>query len=139
MNKVVLSGRLTRDVELRESEGGTKIARFNVAVKRNFKNKEGEYDADFISCVAYRNSAEFVGKYFHKGDGIIVEGRIQTGSYEAKDGVIKYTTDVVVENVEFNGKAKEGSEEVAENAADITSTYDNLDKEVSLKDEDLPF
>ena len=139
MNKVVLSGRLTRDVELRESEGGTKIARFNVAVKRNFKNKEGEYDADFISCVAYRNSAEFVGKYFHKGDGIIVEGRIQTGSYEAKDGVIKYTTDVVVENVEFNGKAKEGSEEVAENAADITSTYDNLDKGVSLKDEDLPF
>lgn len=139
MNKVVLSGRLTRDVELRESEGGTKIARFNVAVSRNYKNKEGKYDADFISCVAYRNTAEFVGKYFHKGDGIIVEGRIQTGSYEAKDGVIKYTTDVVVENVEFNGKAKEGSEEVAENAADITSTYDNLDKEVSLKDEDLPF
>lgn len=138
MNKVVLSGRLTRDVELRESEGGTKIVRFNVAVKRNFKNKEGEYDADFISCVAYRNSAEFVGKYFHKGDGIIVEGRIQTGSYE-KEGTKHYTTDVVVENVEFNGKAKEGSEEVEETAPDITSTYDNLGKGVSLKDEDLPF
>lgn len=85
MNKVVLVGRLTRDVELRENEGGTKIARFNVAVSRNYKNKEGKYDADFISCVAYRNTAEFVEKYFHKGDGIIVEGRIQTGSYE-KDG-----------------------------------------------------
>lgn len=138
MNKVVLVGRLTRDVELRTNDAEIKIARFNVAVSRNYKNKEGKYDADFISCVAYRNTAEFVGKYFHKGDGIIVEGRIQTGSYE-KDGVIKYTTDVVVENVEFNGKAKEDTEEVAENAADITSNYDNLDKEVSLKDEDLPF
>lgn len=138
MNKVVLVGRLTRDVELRENEGGTKIARFNVAVSRNYKNKEGKYDADFISCVAYRNTAEFVEKYFHKGDGIIVEGRIQTGSYE-KDGEKKYITDIVVENVEYNGKAKEGTSEDVENAADITSTYDNLDKEVSLSDEDLPF
>lgn len=141
MNKVVLSGRLTRDVESRESESGTLVARFNVAVSRNYKNKEGNYDADFISCVVYRNTAEFVAKYFHKGDGIIVEGRIQTGSYEAKDGVIKYTTDVIVENVEFNGKAKESaeSEVAAEIPGNITSNYETLDNGVSLSDEDLPF
>lgn len=141
MNKVVLVGRLTRDIEDRSTESGTSVARFNVAVSRNFKNKEGNYDADFISCVAYRSTADFIKKYFKKGDGIIVEGRIQTGSYEAKDGVIKYTTDVVVENVEFNGKAKaeEGSEEVADIPQNITSNYETLDKGVSLSDEDLPF
>lgn len=134
MNKVIISGRLTKDVELRSTESGISVARFTVATNRNFKNKEGEYDADFISCIAYRNSADFISKYFKKGDGIIVDGRIQTGSYDAQDGTKRYTTDVVVENVEFNGtKAKE------ETPQNIKTDYQETNEEIRLTDEDLPF
>lgn len=136
MNKVIISGRLTKDTELRSSESGVSVARFTIATNRNFKNKEGNYDADFISCVAYRNTAEFIKKYFKKGDGIIVDGRIQTGSYDAQDGTKRYTTDVVVENVEFNGsKNTEKSENVPQN---IKSNYES-NEEVKLEDFELPF
>ena len=97
MNKVILIGRLTKDPEIRRSS--ITVARFNLAVDRRFK-REGEATADFISCVAFGKTAEFIEKYIRKGTKICVEGRIQTGSYE-KDGVKHYTTDIVVENVEF--------------------------------------
>lgn len=100
MNKAILIGRFTRDPEVRYTDGGTSIARFTVAVDRRFK-KEGEQQADFISCIAFGKTAEFVEKYFKQGSKIVVEGRIQTGSYTNKDGVKVYTTDVVAENVEF--------------------------------------
>lgn len=135
MNKVIISGRLTKEVELRSSESGVQVARFTIASNRNFKNKEGNYDVDFISCVAYRNTAEFINKYFKKGDGIIVDGRIQTGNYE-KEGTKHYTTDVVVENVEFNGsKNTTKSEDVPQN---IKSNYET-NEEVKLQDFELPF
>ena len=103
MNKVQLVGRLTRDPEIRYSQGenATATARFSVAVNRRFKNAEGNYDADFINCVAFGKSAEFVEKYFKKGMAIGLTGRIQTGSYTNKDGQKVYTTEVVVENSEF--------------------------------------
>lgn len=103
MNKVQLVGRLTRDPEIRYSQGenATATARFSVAVNRRFKNAEGNYDADFINCVAFGKSAEFVEKYFKKGMAIGLTGRIQTGSYTNKDGQKVYTTDVVVEETEF--------------------------------------
>lgn len=142
MNKVIISGRLTKDVECRSNESGLMISRFTVASNRNFKNKDGNYDADFISCVAYRNTAEFVSKYFKKGDGIIVDGRIQTGSYDAQDGTKRYVTDVVVENVEFNGKAKEKNEPEYDGYEE--NTFDSIgteipDKEVKLEEFELPF
>ena len=141
MNKVIISGRLTKDVEFRSTEIGTSVARFTVATNRNFKNKEGNYDADFISCVAYRNSADFIAKYFKKGSGIIVDGRIQTGSYEAQDGTKRYTTDVVVENVEFNGTKKEDTQsepqEEIQIPQNIKSNY--KEEEITLTDADLPF
>lgn len=110
MNKVVLMGRLTKDPEVRYSTGenATAIARFTVAVNRKFKNAEGNYDADFINCVAFGKSAEFIEKYFTKGNMIALSGRIQTGSYTNKDGVRVYTTDVVVEDTEFAGGKNEG-------------------------------
>ncbi len=103
MNKVELVGRLTRDPEVRYTQGenASAIARFSVAVNRRFKNAEGGYDADFINCVAFGKSAEFIEKYFTKGMAIGLTGRIQTGSYTNKDGVKVYTTDVVVEESEF--------------------------------------
>lgn len=94
-------GRLTRDCDVRYTQGAepTAIARFSLAVDRRFK-REGEQTADFISCVAFGKTAEFLEKYGKKGTKFVVEGRIQTGSYE-KDGQKIYTTDVVVEQVEF--------------------------------------
>ena len=104
MNKVILMGRLTRDPEVRYSQGesSTAIARYTLAVDRRFRrNGDGEQNADFIGCVAFGRSAEFAEKYFRQGLKVIVTGRIQTGSYTNKDGQKVYTTDVVVEDQEF--------------------------------------
>lgn len=102
MNKVILMGRLTRDPEVRYSQGekSTATARYSLAVDRKFK-REGEADADFINCVSFGKSAEFAEKYFKQGTKIAVTGRIQSGSYTNKDGQKVYTTDVVVEEQEF--------------------------------------
>lgn len=113
MNKVILMGRLTRDPEVRYSqsaEGSNAVARFTLAVNRNRSVKEGEQNADFISCVAFGKQGEFVEKYLHQGTKICLSGRIQTGSYTNKDGVKVYTTDVVTESIEFaESKASDGN------------------------------
>lgn len=105
MNKVILMGRLTRDPEVRYSNNANgeqlAIARYTLAVDRRTKAQEGQNNADFIRCVGFGRSGEFAEKYFHQGTKIVVEGRIQTGSYQDKDGKTVYTTEVVVENQEF--------------------------------------
>ena len=102
MNKVILMGRLTRDPEVRYSNGekATAVARFTLAVDRRFK-RDGDQNADFISCVAFGKSAEFIEKYFRQGMRVTICGHIQTGSYTNRDGQKVYTTDVVVEEQEF--------------------------------------
>lgn len=102
MNKVILMGRLTRDPEVRYSQGeqATAIARYTLAVDRRFK-RDGDQTADFIGCVAFGKLGEFAEKYLRKGTKVVVTGRIQTGSYTNKDGQKVYTTDVVVEECEF--------------------------------------
>ena len=103
MNKVILMGRLTRDAEIRYSQGENQsaIARFTLAVDRRFRREGAEQTADFISCVAFGKTAEFLERFGRKGTKFVLEGRIQTGSYTNKDGQRVYTTDVVAENVEF--------------------------------------
>lgn len=105
MNKVILVGRLTADPELRQTQNGTASCKFTVAVNRNFKNQNGEYEADFISCMAWKQNAEFVSRYFRKGQMICVEGSLRTGSYQDRNhqDVTHYTTDVLVEHTEFCG------------------------------------
>ena len=103
MNKVILMGRLTRDPEVRYSQGGENplaIARFTLAVDRRFK-RDGEATADFINCVAFGRQAEHAERFYRQGLKIVITGRIQTGSYTNKDGVKVYTTDIVVEEQEF--------------------------------------
>ena len=102
MNKVILMGRLTRDSEVRYSQGeqATAIARYTLAVDRRFK-RDGDQTADFIGCVAFGKLGEFAEKYLRKGTKVVVTGRIQTGSYTNKDGQKVYTTDVVVEEQDF--------------------------------------
>lgn len=102
MNKVILMGRIVRDAEVRYSQGdkSTAVARFSLAVDRKYK-KDEEQTADFINCIAFGKTGEFMEKFGHKGTKFLVEGRIQTGSYTNKDGQKVYTTDVVVEGIEF--------------------------------------
>lgn len=150
MNKVVLMGRLTRDPDIRYSQGekATCIARYTLAVDRRFK-REGEQSADFISCVAFGKSGEFVEKYLHKGTKIAIAGRLQTGSYE-KDGQRIYTTDVVVEEHEFaESKASSSSGSLAAYSspsaasaatpASGTAGYDGFMNIPDGIDEELPF
>ena len=156
MNKIILVGRLTKDPEIRSTSAGFATANFTVAVNRRYKNKEGGYDADFLPCVAFRQTAEFIGKFFKKGSLIGVEGSVQTRSYDAQDGTKRYVTEVNVENVEFVGGKNDTSssssgDEFVDAPADAPiddipeydvpnqDPYENYDKEVSLSDNDLPF
>lgn len=135
MNKVILMGRLTAGPELRYSQGQNgeqmAIARFSVAVDRRFK-KENDASADFPSCVAFGKTADFVGKYFHRGMKIALEGRLQTGSYE-KDGVKHYTTDVIAEAVEFAESKKAAGEA---GAAQPSPGFTEIPTDI---ENDLPF
>ena len=140
MNKVILIGRLVADVETRYTQGNEPIAisRYRLAVDRKFK-REGEQEADFISCVAFGKQGEFAEKYLHKGMKIVVVGRIQTGSYTNKDGQKVYTTDIVVEEHEFC--ERKGT---ANNAEPVPPAMkqENYDQFMNIPDgfqEELPF
>lgn len=129
MNSVQLVGRFTRDPEIKYSNGGATIARFSVAVDRRFA-KEGEQTADFINIVAFGKTAEFIEKYFHKGNRIGIVGRIQTGSYKNKDGATVYTTDVIAESVEFVER-KDGNQPPTDQLpADFMSIPDSIEEEL---------
>lgn len=142
MNKCELVGRLTRDPEVRYSQGenASAIARFSIAVNRRFKNAEGNYEADFINCVAFGKSGEFIEKYFKKGMAIGVTGRIQTGSYTNKDGVKVYTSDVVVEEAEFvESKGANNTSNTSTPANSNAATDNFMDIPDGIDDESLPF
>lgn len=141
MNKVTLIGRLTRDPDVRYTQGEKPmaIARYTLAVDRRYK-KDGEQSADFISCVTFGKQGEFAEKYLRQGTKIAVAGRIQTGSYENKDGNKVYTTDVVVEEHYFVEKKSEGSSPAP--AQTHRSTPASPDEFMQIPDgidEDLPF
>lgn len=146
MNKVILMGRLTRDPDIRYSQGENSlaIARFTLAVDRRFK-REGSNDqtADFISCVAFGKTAEFCERYTHQGTKLVVEGRIQTGSYTNKDGVKVYTTEVFVENVEFaesKNSSSEGNYVPSARPEPINAAGDGfMNIPDGVEDEGLPF
>lgn len=143
MNKVVLMGRLTRDPDVRYSQGETPmaIARYTLAVDRRFRREGNEQTADFISCVSFGKTAEFAEKYYHKGTKICVSGRIQTGSYTNKDGQKVYTTEVVVEEQEF-AESKNANSEGDFAAAPSAPSAPAGDGFINIPDgidEELPF
>ena len=140
MNKVILSGRLTRDAEIRYSQGenASAIARFSIAVNRVYKRNGDEQTADFINCVAFGKTAEFFEKFGRKGVKFEIIGRIQTGSYNNKDGQRVYTTDVVVESAEFaeNKKTSDGSAPAPAPSGAAGDGFMNIPDGI---DEELPF
>lgn len=140
MNKVILSGRLTRDAEIRYSQGenASAIARFSIAVNRVYKRNGDEQTADFINCIAFGKTAEFFEKFGHKGVKFEIIGRIQTGSYTNKDGQRIYTTDVVVESTEF-AESKKTSDSSAPAPAPNNAAGDGFMNIPDGIDEELPF
>ena len=136
MNKVILIGRLTKDPDLRFAAGsGTAVTRFSLAVNRQFK-REGQPEADFINCIAFGKTGEMIAQYLTKGRQLAVTGSIQTGSYEAKDGTKKYTTDILVDSFEFigsgNGAARENS-----NSLTTTIQMDSIEMDLTRQITDL--
>ena len=125
MNKVILAGRLTRDAEIRNADSDKKIARCTLAVNRTYKRENEEQSADFINLVSFKNQADFLEKYGKKGTKFIVTGRIQTGSYE-KDGTRIFTTDVIVEQLEFAESKNSSGIESEEGYAEVPEGFEGL-------------
>lgn len=141
MNKVILMGRLTRDPEVRYSQGSEPmaVARYTLAVDRRGRRDENGQNADFISCVAFARNAEFAEKYFRKGTKIAITGRIQTGSYNDREGRKVYTTDVVIEDQEFaESKSSQngGNTQAPPEQSDAGDGFMNIPDGI---DEELPF
>ena len=158
MNKVLLTGRLTRDPELRSTSSGLEVASFSIAVNRNFKNKEGNVEADFFNVSVFGKQAENVSKYCFKGSQVGVEGRLQSRSYDAQDGTKRYVTDVVADRVEFLSPKKDSNQgyvadnnymdQIPEPPMDVQTKeieipnenpYENFGNEIAITDDDLPF
>lgn len=149
MNKIMLIGRLTKDPELRYTQSGSAVTSFTLAVNRRFQNQNGEREADFINCVAWQKSGEFVANYFKKGQLMALEGRLQVRSYDGNDGQRRWVTEVIAEQIEFVGP-KDSS-----NAGGGRQDYQNtnsgfapsantggglgLGEEIVFDDNDLPF
>lgn len=157
MNKVVLVGRLTRDPEVRVFSNGNPVANFTLAINRNFKNKDGNIDADFIPVAVYGRQSDVIQKYVTKGSQLGVDGRIQVRSYDAQDGSKRYVTEVVADNIELMGSRKDNTNPVnayvdttsevymdqpsQEVGVDVSNEdpFKDFGNEVSLSDDDLPF
>lgn len=143
MNRVVLVGRLARDPELRTTPSGVSVCNFTVACDRRY-TQNGERQADFINCIAWRQSGEFVSRYFTKGNRIALEGSIQTRSWDDQNGNKRYATEVVVDHVEFaqskgeGGYAPQGMPSAAPVAAPSAPSGD-IDGFMPIEEEDLPF
>ncbi len=162
MNKVILIGRLARDPEMRTTMSGMNVTRFTIAVTRTYQDQNGERGADFINCVAWRKQAENIAKYCTKGTQVAVDGRIQTGSYDAQDGSKRYTTDIICDNVTFLGSKSDANNNSGYNNFNNNNSYNDqsynanqggdmptsdisedpfkdFGEEIALSDDDLPF
>lgn len=135
-NKVVLMGRITRDLELKTTPTGTPVLSFSLAVERSYVAKGEERQTDFINCVAWRNTAEFISRFFAKGALILVGGELQTRQYQDKDGKNHTVTEVVVSSSRFTGEKKSSGNEAPTNPA---STAEKAAEPTTQPTEDYPF
>lgn len=140
LNRCTIQGNLCRDVEISQTSNGGTYLRNTIACQRNYSKEGQEKQSDFINIVAYGKSAEFIKNYFNKGSQILIEGRIQTGSYEKQDGTKAYTTDVIVEHIYFCGSKKQES-----NSSNFEQAMSNANMEFTTTNDlapagdDLPF
>lgn len=145
LNRVTLTGRLTRDVELKYTNSGTAVGQFSLAVDRPFKNKAGEREADFVNCVIWRKSAEIFANFVHKGSLVGVDGRIQTRNYANKQGQRIYVTEVIVENFSLlepknsDDHASSNSNSNSANQSGSNDPFAGAGDQIDVTDDDLPF
>ncbi len=161
LNRVVIVGRLTRDVDLRYTPSGVAVSNFTIAANRPFKNQQGEQEADFIQCVAWRKQAENIANYMKKGSQVGVDGRIQTRSYEGQDGKMVYITEVLAEGIQFlesrnsqnnahtgdysqSNTNYQNTQQNAQNAPNNNAQQQNNPfehdgQQINIQDDDLPF
>ena len=133
LNTISIMGRLTRDPELRYTSAGTPIASFTLAVDRDYSGADGEKKTDFIDCVAFKGTAEFVSKHFAKGTMAVVNGRLQFRDWQDRDGNKRRNAEILVENIYFGERKQQGAVDVA--AGDYTEGFEELDED----DGELPF
>lgn len=141
MNKVCLTGRTTKDIELKYNQNNVAITSFTLAVTRKFKNQNGEYESDFINCIAYKSTAELLSKYVKKGDLLGIEGRIQTRNYEDKDGKRVYVTEVIVDSIDFLQAKKDESKQETENTKQKLSddVFSEFGSSIEITDDDIAY
>ncbi|MGM9901105.1 MAG: single-stranded DNA-binding protein [Latilactobacillus sakei] len=144
INRVVLVGRLTRDVDLRYTQSGNAVGQFNIAVNRQFTNANGDREADFINCIIWRKSAENLSNFTHKGSQIGIDGRLQTRNYENKEGQRVYVTEVVVDNFSLldskaSGKQSANHTQNKTQQNNQSDPFANTGQAIDISDEDLPF
>ena len=140
MNKWIGKGLLARDPEVRYTQSGKAVASFTIACNRQVKKgSDGKQMADFISCVAWEGIAQTVNNYLTNGREVLVEGRLQTRSYEAKDGSKRYVTEVIVSNLEFCGKREDAAPMVGQNTGSFPYSSGRSDTPPEIGDEDIPF
>ncbi len=156
LNRVILMGRITQDLELKTTASGISVTSFSIAVDRNYVKQGEERQTDFINIVCWRKQAEFVCRYFEKGSMIALEGQLQTRTYQAKDGSNRYVTEVVVDSVSFTGEKREQSNngyqpnvqyqqppqpqyQTPQYQQQQMSGYNGYPQPQDLQDEDLPF
>ena len=136
LNRVVLMGRITQDLEVKQTPSGVAVLSFTVAVQRSYAKQGEEKQTDFINCVAWRQQAEFIGKYFRKGRMIALEGNLRTRTYDDKNGTKHYVTEVYTDNVSFTG---EKVDSIQSNAGEPPITVDNDLDFGELSDDGVPF
>ena len=143
MNKIIITGNLCKDIELRYTTSNIPVLQNSVAVKNDFKNANGEYDSEFINIVVWRQTAEFLNNYAAKGSKVLVEGRLTTRSYDKQDGTKGYVTEVVAEKVELlDAKKKENATNEKQDASvqeKQSDPFKQFGSEIVLTDDDLPF
>ncbi|EGQ1283159.1 single-stranded DNA-binding protein [Staphylococcus pseudintermedius] len=144
INRVVLVGRLTKDPEFRTTQSGVEVATFTLAVNRNYKNKNGEQQADFINCIVFRKQAENVNNYLNKGNLAGVDGRLQSRSYENQEGRRIFVTEVICDSVQFlesknNNQSNNQPQQQRGQASAQDNPFTNANNPIDIDDEDLPF
>lgn len=141
LNKVILQGRLVANPELRTIPSGVSVANLRIAVDRNYKSKENNtQNTDFITLVAWRATADFVGRYFKKGDSILIDGSLQVREFTDSDGKRRYATEVVIDNAHFPGGKKSNNDNAIENKAnEATPPMAALMPEDEEEPQELPF
>ena len=139
LNKIIIMGRLTRDPELRRTVSGTAVTSFSLACDRDFKSRSGDKETDFIEVVAWKNTAEFVSKYFGKGRMAVVEGRLQTRDWTDREGGKRVATEIVADNVYFGDSKRDSDSGTASSYSDTLSGMTQDFSEISEEDGEIPF